>query len=152
MTKADPYNKISLKTTKVHLFERVIPSIFICNRCIYQQQMFENIIPLTITIKWKGKESSNKVDFDSYFESSNSNSYWLGSRHTFQMSNFKAPSYSFSKITIGNWRKWGYFILFFLIQDRILLYPNLSVYVCETLSWRLELRFLPFTLYKHLYL
>ena len=35
VTKADPYNKISLKPTKVHLFERVFPSIFICNLCIY---------------------------------------------------------------------------------------------------------------------
>ena len=41
---------------------------------------------------------------------------------------------------------------FFFLQDRILLWPNLSIYVCETLSWRLKLRPLPPTLHKHLYL
>ena len=41
---------------------------------------------------------------------------------------------------------------FFFLQDKILLYPNLNVYVCEAPSWRLEPRSLPPTLHKHLYL
>ena len=41
---------------------------------------------------------------------------------------------------------------FFFIQDRILLYPNLSVYVCKSLSYRLEPRPLPPTTHKYLYL
>ena len=45
-----------------------------------------------------------------------------------------------------------FFFFLFWIQDRILLYPNLSVYVCETPSWRLEPGPLPPTLHKHLYL
>ena len=40
----------------------------------------------------------------------------------------------------------------YFIQDRILLQPNLSVYVCEAPSWRLEPRPLPPTPHKHLYL
>ena len=31
-------------------------------------------------------------------------------------------------------------IFFFFLQDKILLYPNLSVYVCKVSSWKLELR------------
>ena len=34
---------------------------------------------------------------------------------------------------------------FFFYKIEILLYPNLSVYVCETPSWRFELWPLPFT-------
>ena len=45
-----------------------------------------------------------------------------------------------------------YFYFLFFIQERILIQPNLSVYVCETSSWRLEPPPLPPTLYKHLYL
>ena len=45
-----------------------------------------------------------------------------------------------------------FFFFFFFIQDRILLQPNLSVYVCETPSWRFESRPLPPTPYKHIYL
>ena len=44
------------------------------------------------------------------------------------------------------------FIFIFFIQDRILLYPNLSVYVYEALSERLELRPLSPTPHKYLYL
>ena len=35
------------------------------------------------------------------------------------------------------------FIFIFLIQDRILLYSNLSIYVRETPSWRFKPRLLP---------
>ena len=45
-----------------------------------------------------------------------------------------------------------FFYLFFIIQDRILLQPNLSVYVCETPSWRFEPQPLSLTPHKHLYL
>ena len=31
-------------------------------------------------------------------------------------------------------------IFFFFLQDKILLYPNISVYVCKVSSWKLELR------------
>ena len=44
------------------------------------------------------------------------------------------------------------FPFFFFLQNKILLYPNLSLYVCETPSLRLEPRPLPPTLHKHLYL
>ena len=44
------------------------------------------------------------------------------------------------------------FFFFFFIQNRILVWPNLSVYVCETPSWSLEPRSLPPKLHKHLYL
>ena len=44
------------------------------------------------------------------------------------------------------------FIIIFFYKVEILLYHNLSVYVCETPSWRFEFRPLPPTLHKHLYL
>ena len=46
----------------------------------------------------------------------------------------------------------AFFLFSFLIQDRILLWSNLSVYVYEAPTWRFEpLPLLP-TPYKHLYL
>ena len=45
-----------------------------------------------------------------------------------------------------------FFFLFFFIQDRILFQLNFCVYVCETSSWKLELRPIPPTSHKHLYL
>ena len=44
------------------------------------------------------------------------------------------------------------FFFYLFIQDRILFQLNLCVYVCETSSWKLELRSLPPTSHKHLYL
>ena len=46
------------------------------------------------------------------------------------------------------------FFFFFLVCYNIefILYSNLSVYVCEVLSWRLEPQPLPPTPHKHLYL
>ena len=43
-----------------------------------------------------------------------------------------------------------YIYIFYKIE--ILLYLNLSVYVCEVPSWKLELRPLPPTSHKYLYL
>ena len=44
--------------------------------------------------------------------------------------------------------------IFFLIiyNIEILLYPNLTIYVCETSFWKFESQPMPPTPYKHLYL
>ena len=44
------------------------------------------------------------------------------------------------------------YIYIYIYKIEILLYPNLSVYMCETPSWRLEPWPLPPTPHKHLYL
>ena len=41
-----------------------------------------------------------------------------------------------------------FYYYYFFIQDRILLQPSLSVYVCEALSWRLDMSFRLFILSK----
>ena len=73
------------------------------------------------------------------------------------MRNAFYPNYWPSKIILKKIEKKIYatclFSFFsFLIQDIILLWSNLSVYVFEALTWRVEPLPLPPTPYKHLYL
>ena len=67
---------------------------------------------------------------------------------------FKLWTSVFYKWTSGMYFAFLFFSFFpfFFIHYRILLYPNLSVYMCEAPSWRFEPLTLPPTLYKHLYL
>ena len=43
-----------------------------------------------------------------------------------------------------------FFFFFLIYKIKILLKPNLSVYMCETPSWRLKPRLLPLTPHKYL--
>ena len=60
-------------------------------------------------------------------------------------------NWTIPKVDTKNGYKTSY-IHIFIYKIKILLYPNLIIYVCETPSWRLEHRPMPPIPHKHLYL
>ena len=66
------------------------------------------------------------------------------------LNNNESPLFGLSILTFFYNHYWIWF--FFGYKIEILLYPNLSVYVCETPFWKLEPHIFPPTSHKHSYL